>query len=285
LDKDEKARKKLKPFKKTMGDDKGRRERSIKRLKNKLKKLNKFLKDAKPRKGVSGGEVQSNITDNESALIKGPHGYIQWYNGIAVVDSGSQVIISAKAIGSGPESGSFPEMLDSLEGAIKAVTGKKAPLKDSLVTGDTGFFTEGNLQEAAKRSIAVLIPDPQFRQRDPYFSEKKEEKVNKKKRFKADDFIHNKKTDDYICPAGKVLSYKCDASLRGNTGKKYQAKIQDCRNCPLANECIAERSKRNSPRTLYVVYMKYKKNLSEEMRKKIDDPVNRELYSRRMQII
>jgi hypothetical protein len=36
---------------------------------------------------------------------------------------------------------------------------------------------------------------------------------------------------------------------------------------------------------LYIAYKKYEKNLSEEMREKIDDPVNRELYSRRMQII
>jgi len=60
-------------------------------------------------------------------------------------------------------------MLDNLEGTMKKVTGKKDPLKDSLVGGDTGYFSEDNLQEAAKRGN-VLIPDPQFRQRDPYFA-------------------------------------------------------------------------------------------------------------------
>src|SRR5215471_16801292 len=98
-----------------LGDDHERRERSIERLEKKLEKLNTFLKTAEPRQGVSGQEVQSNITDNESALIKSPHGYIQGYNGIAAVDSGNQIVISAEAIGSGPESGCFPQMLDSLE--------------------------------------------------------------------------------------------------------------------------------------------------------------------------
>jgi hypothetical protein len=74
LDKDEKAKKIQKPYKKTMGKDRDRRERSIARLEKKLKKLNKFLKDAEPRKGVTEEEVRSNVTDNESALIKGPHG-------------------------------------------------------------------------------------------------------------------------------------------------------------------------------------------------------------------
>ena len=50
LDKDEKAKKIQKPYAKTMGKDKDRRERSIARLEKKLKKLNKFLKDAEPRK-------------------------------------------------------------------------------------------------------------------------------------------------------------------------------------------------------------------------------------------
>ena len=50
-------------------------------------------------------------------------------------------------------------MLDNLNENMKEVTGKKNPLKGSLVTGDTGFFTEENLQEANKRKIEVLIPD------------------------------------------------------------------------------------------------------------------------------
>jgi hypothetical protein len=77
------------------------------------------------------------------------------YNGIAIADSKSQVIISAQAIGSGPESGCFPNMLDSLEENMKTVTGKKEPLKKALLEGDTGYFSEINLQDAAKRKINV----------------------------------------------------------------------------------------------------------------------------------
>jgi hypothetical protein len=160
-------------------------------------------------------------------------------------------------------------MLANLEENMKAATGKEDPLRKSLVEGDTGFFTEDNLQEAARRGIQVLIPDPQFRQRDPYFAEKK--------------------ADNFTCPAGKVLEYKCDAKLRNNTGRQYKAKIGDCGNCPQASECVSTRRKDaaavKTPRTLYVPYARHEKNLSEEMREKIDDPVYRELYSRRMQIV
>jgi hypothetical protein len=253
-------------------------------LEKKLEKLNTFLRQGQPRKGAAGLEVQSNITDNESGFIKSPHGYIQGYNGVTVADSGSQVIICADVIGSVSESPKFPAMLDKLEENMKKVTGKKKPLKNALVECDTGFFSEENLQEASKRKIEVLIPDAQFRKRDSHFDGSKGRAG--KKRFSVEDFVYDKKSDTYTCPEGKVLEYKCNVTLRNNTGKQYRAKIGDCRNCSLKNDCINSYSEKpRTPRALYIVDKKHEENLSFKMRAKIDDPVNRELYSRRMQII
>ena len=207
LDRSEEARRIQAPFGKTMGDDRKRRERSIERLEKKLKKLDEFLKTAEPRKGKSGEEVQSNITDPQSARIKGPHGYIQGYNGIAAADSGNQVIIAAEVIGSGAESGCFPRMLDRLEENMKKATGEEKPLEKALVEADTGYFSEENLQEAAKRGIEVLIPDPQFRQRDPDF-EGREEKKKAKKRYSQEDFEYDEESKSYICPWEKTLKYR-----------------------------------------------------------------------------
>ena len=284
LDNDENAKEKLEPYRQTMGNDNERRQQCIERLEKKLEHLNKFLETAEPRKGVSGEEVKSNIIDNESAFIKSPHGYIQGYNGITMADSGNQIIISAEAVGSGPESGSFPNMLDSLNENMKEVTGEKEPLKDSLVIGDTGFFTEENLQEASKRKIEVLIPDQQFRQRDPDFGDRKEH-GKKDRKYTIEDFNYDKKNNCYKCPAGNTLEYKGEVELRNNSGKRYQAKRMSCKNCPLIDKCISKRTAKNPVRTIYIANKKYKENLSEKMRKKIDDPVYRELYSRRMQII
>jgi len=284
LDKDEEAKEKLEPYRQTMGNDNERRDRCIERLEKKLEHLNKFLETAEPRKGVSDDEVKSNITDNESAFIKSPRGYIQGYNGITVADSSNQIIVAAEAAGSGPESGSFPKMLDSLKENMKKATGKKEPLEDSLVTGDTGFFTEENLQEASKRKIEVLIPDQQFRQRDPDFGDRKGH-GKKTAKYAIEDFNYDKKNDCYTCPAGNALEYKGEVELRNNSGKKYQAKKASCKNCPLMDKCISKRTAKNPVRTIYIANKKYKNNLSEKMRTKIDDPVNREIYSRRMQII
>jgi hypothetical protein len=284
LDSNKDAHAVLDSFRETMGDDKKRRAKSIERLEKKLKKLNTFLESAEAKKGVSGDEVQSNITDNESALIKSAHGYIQGYNGVAIADSHSQVIISAEVVGSVSESGVFPAMLDDLQEKLRLVTGKEKPLEKSLVECDTGFFSEHILQEAAKRGIEVLIPDPQFRKRDPHFDGSKGR--SGKKRYTAEDFTYDKDTDRYTCPGGKALEYKCTVKMKKTNGRQYRAKVSDCRDCPLAEKCIRKRTERkNGVRTLYIAERKNEENLSEEMRKKIDNPVYRELYSRRMQII
>jgi hypothetical protein len=72
-------------------------------------------------------------------------------------------------------------MPGSLEEAMEMVTGQKKPLRNALIEGDTGYFSEENLQEAKKRNTDVLMPGQQFRQRDPYFAGKKKEKAEKKK--------------------------------------------------------------------------------------------------------
>jgi len=128
---------------------------------------------------------------------------------------------------------------------------------------------------------------PQIRQRDPYFAKKKDEKVKKKhcKTYSHEDFTYNEKTDNFLYPAGKTLVYKCDAVLRNNSGRQYRANPSDCANCHLIESCIKRRNSRKLARALYVVYQKYDKNLSEEMRNKIDEPENRKLYFRQMQII
>jgi hypothetical protein len=132
-----------------MGTRKDRRARQLKRLNSKLNKLEEFLETAKPGKGLSGEEVQSNTTDNESGFIKGAKGYIQGYNGVTIADSGNQIIIAAEVTGGVAGGGMFPQMLNNLEENMKALTGKEEPLKKAIVVGDTGNFSEDNLQKAA----------------------------------------------------------------------------------------------------------------------------------------
>jgi hypothetical protein len=65
-------------------------------------------------------EVKSNITDKESVKIAGPHRYIQGYNGIAITDAKSRIIMTAEAFGNE----TFPEMPDVLAETMGTLSGK-----------------------------------------------------------------------------------------------------------------------------------------------------------------
>jgi hypothetical protein len=86
----------------------------------------------------------------------------------------------------------------------------------------------------------------------------------------------------YRCPEKNVLEYQGQVELKRNSGKKYQAKSGDCKGCPKQEMCIASRGGKNTKRTLYRADPEHEEHLSDQMRKKIDDPVYRTLYRRRM---
>ena len=70
--------------------------KKLERLDKKAEKILEFLNTHEERRGASGAIIKSNITDNESGKIKGPHGVIQGYNGIAVADSKNQKRVRKK---------------------------------------------------------------------------------------------------------------------------------------------------------------------------------------------
>jgi transposase len=275
----------LNPTCKSYVEDKELEKRHIKRVTKKLAKLTNFLAThSEDKKGADGNPIQSNVTDEESAKIKGPHGVIQGFNGIAIADSKNQVIVAADAFGSGPEAGTLPTMLDTLNETMKEITGKEEPLKTALVTGDTGYFSEENLQAAQERGIDVLIPDQQFRKRDDQFAEQKDH--DHEEHFSIEDFTHNEADDTYTCPEGKTLTRKPDTTIRGKPMQKWQASVSDCKTCPMKDKCMKRRgNKRGSKKTLLLLDHQGKENLSEKMREKIDNPVYRNLYGQRMRII
>jgi hypothetical protein len=202
-------------------------QKHLERIEKKLKYIDRFWETAEEREGVGGGEVKSKITDNERAKIKGAHGYIQGYNGIAVADSKNQVIMAAEAFGSGSESEHFPGKLDRLSENMKTLTGKDRLLEEAIVEGDTGYCTEKNLKEAKERNIEVIIPDQQFRKRDEQFDGRPE--PGGTGRYTVVDFAYDEKENRYQCPAGKQLCHKGHVKLNRNRGEKYQAKSGDCK--------------------------------------------------------
>ena len=265
--------------KETKEVDRKKRER----LEKKAAKILEFLETHEDRRGGGGEIIKSNITDNESGKIQGPHGVIQGYNGIAVTDSKNQVIVAANAYGSVSEGQFFSRMLEATEENMRTVKRKKKPLEGTVMLGDTAYFSEDNLQAAKQRGIEAVIPDEQYRNRDDKLKEGKRRAG--KERLDVRYFKYVKQGNYYICLNGKRLIYRGITKLNRNEGNKYQSKVKDCKGCAYADRCIHSNNKQRKQRTLYIPILQYKENLAQKMREKIDKPKYKRIYSRRMQIV
>ena len=67
-------------------EEKERRARQKARLLAEAQRLERFVAEEEPKEGARGQEVQSNVTDNESAKMTTSHGVMQGYNAQALVD-------------------------------------------------------------------------------------------------------------------------------------------------------------------------------------------------------
>jgi transposase len=271
-----------------------RREKRIRRLKQQADRIEKFLAENEPKKGASGKEIQSNVTDNESAKMATSHGVIQGYNANALVDERHQVIVHAQAFGTGEDGGLAGEMLLGAEENLNAL-GWDEPLKDMVMSADSGYYSVENLEAFRDQEVDAYIPDPNFRKRDPRFADarrhrrsvdKRHERYKSKKRwFSADDFRMDDRTGRLICPAGEAL-YRSGNNFQTKDGyiaTSYKAPKRACTGCHLRSKCL--RSPEGTIRQVRIFHGRRPGSITDEMRQKIDTEEGRRTYSKRLGII
>jgi transposase len=259
-------------------------ERRQAKYEDKIAKIDSFLASHEPRKGtgVRGAEVKSNVTDNESAKMKSGQGMVQGYNGLAVVDDKTQVIVAAEAFGQGQEHGLLEPMLEQAATNLKE-TETRGTMAGATVIADTNYFSEDNCRYCDEHKIDAYIPDQHFRNRDPRFgTERSRHKPPRKNLFSREDFSYDQAGDCYRCPAGNILRRHGQATIRGYQGRRYWAREADCAACLKRGQCL---KKGAQMRKLFIVDVPRDKTHSEKMMEKIDSARGRDMYSRRMGIV
>jgi transposase len=280
--------------KKKSNTDGERREKRIERLKQKAERIEKFLAENQPKRGRQGKEIQSNVTDNESAKLVSSHGVLQGYNANVVVDEKHQVVIHAEVFGKGEDSSNMEPMLKGAKRKLE-VLGWEDPLKDKEVSADTGYYSVENFEACREQGVDAYIPDPQFRKRDIRFAEaarhrrsvdKRHERYKSKKRwFTVEDFTMDYCTGKLICPAGKGL-YRSGSNFvtkKGYIASSFRAPKTACRDCRLRLKCL--RNPEGSSRQVRLFRGRRPGSLTEAMREKIDTAEGRKKYSKRLAIV
>lgn len=263
-------------------------EEQIKKLRAASRKIKRFLGAEPERLGVNGREVKSNITDNESAKMKTSHGVIQGYTGVAAVDSKHQVVIHAEAFGQGQEHGLLKPMVEGIRETLNSDKSKDV-LKKAKITADSGYHNQDTLEYLEAEKIDGYLADTGFRARDPRFKDHKEAKGrNKRKdkaRFTQSEFSINREKQTCRCPAGHEMWLKAkEARIGHHLFMQFQAYEKDCNNCRLRKRCLRN-EQQLTPRQINValdITQEQKAGIIERMKRKIDSPKGRHIYSQRL---
>ncbi len=265
----------------------------LQRLKQKAARIERFLEANEPREGRMGKEVQSNITDNESAKMKSSHGIIQGYNANAMVDAKHQVIVHAQAFGEGNDDAVAEPMLEGARRNLAAAGLGPQALEGAEVSADTGYFSNYNLEAFEAAKVDAYVPDRHFRQRDPRFANArrhrratdrhKQQYKSRQRWFGPQDFKFDPKTERLICPAGKRLygTGRTVSNAQGYSVSHYKAAKAACLNCALRRRCLRHPEAGN-PRQVRVFHGRVTETLTSRMKDKIDTPQGRAIYSRRL---
>ena len=259
-------------------------------------KIDAFLANNDKRLGHSRSqkEVQSNITDNESCKMTTSKGTIQGMTCVTAADEKRQIVIAAQAFGVGQEQITLKPMVESITERFENIFENGC-----VITADTGYCSEKNLAYLHEKNIKAVIPDNEFRLRDPIYSESETFLAHKEKRqatrkdnkktrnvFSSEAFVVDIDNKEAVCPNGKKMLYLGDYfETPSGPHLRFRGFLKDCRECPLNKQCMKTEVKKQGRQLSVLIDSKRKVTHLDKMRKIIDSDDGKKLYSRRMHTI
>ena len=264
-------------------------KKKLQTLRRQYEKIKKFVDDNDDRHGPSGKVVQSNITDNDSAKMATSHGVIQGYTGVAMVDDANQVIVHAEAFGTGQENHLLKPMVDATRKNLQVIDGdpESDVFATAQLTADAGFHTEANMKWLIEEEIDAYVADKQFRKRDPLFADytRHKPKLKGRKQYQPKDFTFDRKKMTCHCPAGNSM-YLANRNfhVRGRKAICFQAPKTQCRACHLKSKCLQNPNQKTSRQVHFFTgeTIPEKERYSDKMKRRIDSPTGRDIYSQRL---
>ncbi|MEJ2545100.1 MAG: IS1182 family transposase [Calditrichaceae bacterium] len=268
-------------------------KKQIKRLRNEVRRIDRFLAKEEPKEGKTQKEIKSNITDNDSAKMPTSHGVIQGYNAQAMVDDKHQIIVHAEAMGNGQDSDNLEPMLKGTKENLKAIGKGDDALKGKILTADSNYHSNKNIEKCEEEQLDAYIPDINFRKRDDRFKDQdrykdglnKPPKPNQTKRIKTEleDFTYDKENDCYVCPEGHALKLEVKQHvLKSGNYRTYRMKDDYCVNCKLRTQCVGNKKARRRYLCVPLENPPTELNPSQRMRIKIDSPLGKIIYGLRL---
>ena len=272
---------------------KAKLERQMKRIERQAKRIETFLEKEEPKTGKSKKEIQSNVTDNDSAKMPTSHGVIQGYNAQAMVDDKHQIIVHAEAMSDGQDSANLAPMAKASAHNLSRIGKGDQPLKNIKLTADCSYHNNKNIEFCEKQNIDAYIPDINFRKRDQRLNGQHrfknglnkplKEGQRKTPKFQTDDFKYDPNSDTFTCPNGCTLSLETKRQkVRSDIFRTYRIKDDSCCSCPLRDKCLTGAKTRQRYVCVPLPKEEQKLNPSQRMQRKVDSAFGKLIYGLRM---
>ena len=169
------------------------------------------------------GATQIAEVDEDARLLTKGGGTVAGYNIQTVVDDKYKLIVTGEVT----QDGNDEQQLAPMSQAAKSVLGV-----DHLeATADEGYFNAQQIKTCEENGITPFVPEPD-----------KTSQARLQGRFERSDFRYDPRTNGYICPAGKALTYSTSQNKRGKTLWIYRSSVPECAACPLKTRCLPAKS-------------------------------------------
>ena len=147
-----------------------------------------------------------------------------------------------------------------------------------------------------QQGINAVVPDTNFRQRNPkvtssetavkHKAHRQKTRLDKRKnaaKIPVSEFQVNKAARKCICPNGHEMMYNGDHfEINNKKYVRFKSRLKNCRACPIQSDCMKRRLKEHGRQVLFLAEDKDNRNYLDLMKQKIDSESGRRNYLRRM---
>jgi glucose dehydrogenase len=218
---------------------------------------------------------------------------------VAINDDKHQIILQAQTWGAVGEQQTLQPAVEQLKQQLTALNTVKSPellpKTTTVFTADSGFNSEKNVDFMSTTGFDTYIADNQFRKRNPlfkdsetYHSEKEKRRLKRSKgkprMFTSLDFHYDKGTQTCYCPAGNLM-WRSGTNLTSNHKQctRFTGYLKDCQACPLQVQCMRKAPTDRGRQVQFINDESRKQlNYGDKMKIKIDSPVGRRQYGKRL---
>ena len=196
-----------------------RLKRGIATLQQKLKSLAALDEQMRAR-----GEQQISLTDPDArAMTSQSHSaYVVGYNVQSAVDTQNHIIVAHEVTNVGSDRGQLSAMGGIARDALGA--------EKIEVLADRGYFKSEELAACETAGIETYVPKPLT------------SNARAEGRFDRSDFVYERESNSYVCPAGEKLTYRMTTTSSGRTMHCYWASV--CGTCTLKQHCTTSLQRR-----------------------------------------